>query len=384
MSDNKRQPPVVLNMEFDEALRRFVQTSPEETKQVASEKGSPLPLTEDAETGDRFLIYASEGGVEVNLQVEGDTFWASQAQMAEIFGVTRQNVSLHLANIFKEGELVEATTCKESLRVGQTGQPYRFKVYDLNALISVGYRVGGRLGTMFRIWATDRLVRYLANGFVVDVKRLKEPGNYDRVTELREIIRDIRAAEANVYAELRRICSLCRDYDPKSESARSFYSRMQANLYWAVVSHTPSEILVTRANAEVPNMGLRTWSKADVLQADVVTAKNYLADSELRELNRLTTILLDIFDDQLNIGRLTLMSEATALLDAQLKSLNRAVLNSGGRVSAATAEAHVKSEYHKFDNRRREMRAEVYAKEVATLKAAGASLPTAKPRKGKS
>ena len=342
------------------------------------ENETGLPLVEDPDTGNRFLIYSTNAGVRVELQVEGDTFWAAQSQMAEAFGVSRQNVSLHLQNIFKEGELVESSVCKESLRTAADGKTYPTKVYDLNALISVGYRVGGKLGTAFRIWATERLLQYLTKGFVIDSHRLKEPGSQERVSELREIIRDIRAAEANVYAELRRICAMCQDYDPRSEAAHRFYSHMQAKLNWAVTSHTPAEILSSRSNASAHEMGLHTWSKDEIRQADATVAKNYLRDPELRELNRLTTILLDIFEDQLDIGRLTLMSEAATLLDAQLRNLNRSVLQSGGRISHEAAEAHAKTEYRKFDERRRALRAQERLRELAEMRAAGKALPKAR------
>ena len=382
MTDKPRkiEPPLKLNMGFEEAVQRFAQTKPSEVSASIGEKESPLSLIED-DTGDRFLIYTTEAGNQVDLQVSGDTFWAAQQQIADAFGVTRQNISLHLLNIFKEGELDESAVCKESLRTGRDGKRYVTKLYDLNALISVGYRVGGKLGTSFRIWASDKLVRYLTKGFVVDAARLKNPGEHDRVAELRDIIRDIRASEANVYAELRRICALCQDYDPRSEGSREFYSHMQAKLYWATVSQTPSMVIVDRADAREPNMGLRTWSKQDICKVDVVVAKNYLEDTELRELNRLTTILLDVFEDQLEIGRLTLMSEARGLLDVQLKNLNRVVLRGGGTVSHVKAEAHAQAEYRKFDDHRRLRRAERTQRELAELKAAQADLP--KPRRGR-
>ena len=345
------------------------------------ESDAPLRLIEDIDTGDRLLVYATARGVKIDLRVERDTFWASQSQMADAFGVTRQNVSLHLQNIFKEGELSELAVCKESLRTGRDGKAYPTKLYDLNALISVGYRVGGPLGTAFRIWATEKLFRYLTNGFVVDSGRLKEAGNEGRIAELREIIRDIRSSEANVYAELRRICSMCQDYDPHSEEARDFYSKMQAKLYWAVTSHTPSMIITERVSASSPNMGLQTWPKDDIRQKDALTAKNYLSNHELVELNRLTTILLDIFEDQLAIGKLTMMSEASALLDDQLKGLKRAVLTHGGSVSHASAETRAKREYQKFDETRRELRAEERLKELAALKRAEKALPKAKGKK---
>ena len=378
MTDGKRGPyerPLHIDMPFDKALERFAQADPKEVGAAMAEKDGPVPLIEDGATGDRFLVYSAREGVKVELQVEGDTFWATQTQMADAFGVTRQNVSLHLQNIFKEGELAESAVCKESLRTGRDGKTYQTKLYDLNALISVGYRVSGPLGTAFRIWAIDKLFQYLTKGFVIDAPRLKEPGNQDRIAELREIIRDIRAAEANVYAELRRICAMCQDYDPKSEAAHEFYAKMQAKLFWAVTSHTPAMILRDRANATSPNMGLQTWPKDDIRQADATTAKGYLLDPELRELNRLTTILLDIFEDQLDIGKLTLMSQAAALLDQQLRNLNRPVLNHGGNISHASAEAHAKAQYHKFDEQRRALRAQERLREIAALKATDKSLP---------
>ncbi len=344
------------------------------------EKERPLEVIEDRDTGDRFLIYATEGSARIDLQVEGNTFWATQRQMAEAFGVTPQNVTMHLQNIFREGELLEAAVCKESLHTGRDGKRYVTKLYDLNAVISVGYRVGGKLGTAFRLWATDKLFRYLTKGFVIDDKRLKSAGQQDRVSELREIVRDIRASEANVYAELRRICALCQDYDATSEAARQFYSRMQAKLYWAVLSQTPSMVIADRANADSSNMGLQTWSGQEVLQADIATAKNYLADAELRELNRLTTILLDVFDDQLEIGKLTLMTDAANLLDAQLRGLNRPVLQHGGKTSRVEAERSAKAAYKKFDEKRRAQRAEASLNELAALKRADTGLPKTRKR----
>jgi hypothetical protein len=342
-------------------------------------KDGPLPLIEDDNTGDRFLVYATEGGVRVELKVEGETFWATQRQMSDAFGVTPQNVTMHLQNVFKDGELSEAAVCKESLHTGRDGKRYTTKLYDLNAFISVGYRVGGKLGTAFRFWATDKLFQYLTKGFVVDAKRLKSGGEYDRIAELRDVIRDIRSAEANVYAELKRICALCRDYDSSSEAAREFYTHMQTKLYWATLSQTPAMVRAERADAEAPNMGVQTFSGNDVLKADTTVAKNFLHPSELRELNRLTTILLDVFDDQLDIGKLTLMSEAAALLDAQLRQLNRAILRGGGTASKTDADRHVDTEYRKFDERRRALRAERTRQELAALKAADKNLPKGRP-----
>lgn len=381
MTEKKYEQPLKLDISFDEALARFAQTDPKEVAQMIADKDGPVELVEHGDTGDRFLIYSADHGVKVELQVLGDTFWATQAQMAVMFGIDVRTVSYHLTNIVNEKELLPEAVIQESWITAADGKKYRTNTYSLDAVIAVGYRVSSKLGTMFRIWATEKLSQYLTKGFVIDSRRLKEPGNSDRISELREIIRDIRAAEANVYAELKRICAMCRDYDPHSDAAHTFYGHMQAKLYWAVVSHTPAEVLSSRADATKPNMGLQSWPNENIRQADAITAKNYLADTELRELNRLTTILLDIFEDQLEQGRLTMMAEASALLDRQLKSLNRSVLSHGGRVRSEAAKERAKIEYRKFDKQRRQERIEQVARELKDLKAATKSLPKAKRTK---
>lgn len=349
------------------------------------DKNGPVPLIEDSDTGGRFLIYGTDSGVRIELRYEGDTLWMTQSQMADLFGVNVPAISKHISNIFSEDELSEGATLSKMETVRFEGGRRVSRTldhYNLDMIVSVGYRVSSKQGTLFRKWATDKLVRFATKGFVVDSERLKEPGNYDRVTELREIIRDIRAAEANVYAELRRICAMCQDYDPTLQVSHQFYSHMQAKLYWAVTSRTPSMILRSRADSNQPNMGLQTWPKDEIRQADATVAKNYLHDNELKELNRLTTILLDVFDDQLTIGKLTLMSEADKLLDSQLRGLGRAVLNHGGAISHEDAEAHAKRQYKSFDDRRRALRSEVTARELATLKTTEKELTkTRRPRK---
>lgn len=371
------EDPLALDLDANEAPARLAPTDPAEADALAEEADAgQFAAEEPYDTGDRFLPYVGKTGVEVSLRIGGDTFWASQAQMAEMFGISRSGVTRHIGRITAEGELPEEGNVQ--LMYITKGRKAT-KLYNLNMMISVGYRVESKQGTLFRIWATDKLVQYLTKGFVIDAPKLKEPGANDRVAELREIIRDIRASEANIYAELRRICALCTDYDPASDEARKFYQNMQAKLYWAVVSHTPSMVLMNRADAELPNMGLQTRPTANIRQEDAVVAKNYLAGAELDELNRLTTILLDIFDDQLKLGKLTLMSEADALMDTQLKNLSRVVLKGGGTVGADDARAHAKAEYKKFDDRRRALRVQEKQQELAALKEAALALP--KPAK---
>lgn len=344
------------------------------------DKLEPVRLVEN-EAGDRVLIYQGAKGTRIELRYDGDTLWLSQTQMSELFGVLPATISYHLKNIFTEGELTADSSIKESLSQAADKRIRPINLYNLDAIISVGYRVSSAQGTAFRRWATGVLVQFALKGFVVDTPRLKAPGAQDRVAELRDIIRDIRAAEANMYAELRRICSMCEDYDPKSNAAREFYTRMQAKLYWAVTTQTPSMLLVERADGEAPNMGLQAWEKDEIRKADAVVAKNYLGEGEISELNRLTGILLDIFEDQLEIGRLVRMADAGRLLDEQLANLNRAVLRSGGRVSHDDALDHVAAEYQKFDARRRELRAQKVQEELATLRSLDRALPAPAKRR---
>lgn len=334
-------------------------------------KTEPVHLVQDADTGDRFLVYETERGIKAELRYEGEALWMTQAQMAGLFGVTVPTINVHLRNVYAEGELNEVPTIRNFLIVRMEGArnvTREVKHYNLDAVISVGYRVSSKQGTLFRKWATEKLVQFAAKGFVIDVERLKEPGSSDRFAELREIIRDIRSDEANVYRELRAICAMCQDYDSGSDTWRDFYQHTQAKFVWAVASHTPSEIIARRADANSPNMGLQTWPKDQIRKHDTEVAKNYLTADEIKELNRLTTILLDIFEDQLDIGRLTIMADAESLLNQQLKSLGRSVLRAGGKISSVKAKKHAAEQYAIFDAERSRRRHEEADAAIAELK----------------
>lgn len=331
----------------------------------------PVHLQEDEQTGDRFLIYGTDSGVKIELRYEGDTLWLTQPQIAELFGVTRQSVNAHLNNIYEEGELDREATCKEILQVRDEGArevARKTLIHNLDAIIAVGYRVSTKQGTLFRRWATDKLVQFATRGFVIDAPRLKNPDQQDRVAELREIIRDIRADEANVYRELKQICSMCQDYDGGSDDWQTFYRNTQAKLVYAVCSNTPAEVVRSRADASAHNMGLQTWPNDNIRKSDVIISKNYLAPAEVRELNRLTTILLDIFEDQMDIGRLKLMAEVTEILDKQLANLGRVVLRGGGRVAMADAKRFAETQYGKFKAQQKAIRHAQADEAIARLK----------------
>ncbi|HDZ73503.1 MAG TPA: DNA-binding protein [Aurantimonas coralicida] len=338
---------------------------------MSDNEGGPVHLVEDEETGGRFLVYGTDKGLRLDIRYEGDTLWMTQAQIGQLFGRDVSTVSRHIGNVFEEGELDESTSLQKVQTT--TGRPAT--LYNLDMVISVGYRVSSAQATVFRRWATGILVQFAKKGFVVDAPRLKQPENADRVAELREIIRDIRSDEANVYRELRAICAMCQDYDGTTEAAREFYQQTQAKLVYAVTSHTPAEIVVSRANSDAANMGLQSWPHDNIRKNDVATSKNYLAEAEIKELNRLTTILLDIFEDQLDVGRLVVMQDARNLLDQQLKSLGRTVLKSGGRIKASDAKRHAELQYKKFAQHRKFERQREADVHIAALAKEAKGLP---------
>lgn len=328
---------------------------------IPQPSAEPMRLVEDEDTGDRFLIYQGAEGVELELRVTGDSFWATQGQMAAIFGVTPQNVSIHLKNIFREGELDEAAVCKESLHTGRDGKRYLTRLYDLNTLISVGYRVGGPMGTRFRVWATDKLFRYLAKGFVVDVRRLKEGGDASRLAEFRELARDLRSEQRNIHDELNTLCTFCSDYVPNSPDSKRFFQHTSAKIFYAATRKTPSEVIFERANARLENMGLTTWPTypRPIAKRHVTVAKNYLDVGELEELNRFTTLLLDFMEDQAKQGRLATTAEASAKVDEFTKFTGRIPLSDGGSRSRSQADVRALAEWGKYQALLRERRREL-------------------------
>lgn len=344
---------------------------------MAENDVEPIHLLQDEQTGDRFLVYSLEKGLRLDIRFEGETLWMTQAQIGELFGRDISSISRHINNIISDGELEESTSLQKVQTT--TGRPA--VLYSLDMVISVGYRVSSTQATLFRRWATGILVQYAKKGFIVDSLRLKNPESADRIAELREIVRDIRSDEANIYRELRQICAMCRDYDGSSDKAREFYQHTQAKLIYAVVSMTPAETIKTRANADQENMGLMAWPNDNIRKSDVTVSKNYLAEREIKELNRLTTILLDIFEDQLEVGKIIVMNDATELLERQLAQLNRIVLRSGGNVTMTAAKLHAEREYEKFQRQRKQLRQEQADEQIAELTAKAKSIRETRKKK---
>ena len=280
----------------------------------------------------------------------------TQKQLSELFGVNIPTISRHLKNIFDEGELDPNSAISKSERTASDGKAYSTMQYNLDAIISVGYRVSSKQATQFRMWATERLKEMVLKGWSIDAQRLKKPEENNRITELRDTIRDIRASEANIYREVRSICAMCRDYDPQSENWRNFYAGMQNKLLWAITQMTGPELIMQRANADHPSMGLRTWANDNLRKSDVTIANNYLAETEIKDKNRFATMLLDYFEDQLEQGRLVIMEEAEQKMDEFIKFNNRPLLRNTGVVKRSQADAFAESQYQIFDQKRRAIR----------------------------
>jgi len=352
MNDTKRDAPLKVDMNFNEALRRFGQTDKGELDAAMSgDVSDPVHLIEDEATGDRFLIYASENGIQAELHYEGQTLWMTQSQIAELFYRDVSVISRHISNILGEGELDEKGNLQK-MQIASSTKPVT--LYSLDMIISIGYRVESKQATMFRKWATDKLVQFATKGFVVDADRLKDPENFDHFQELRELIRDIRASETNVYKEVRRICSLCNDYHDLTEQQKNaFFATIQNKLHYAVTTMTGAEIRKQRAIASEPNMGLTTWSGDHPTQKDVLTAKNFLGETEIQDLNRFTGMLLDYFEQETDLRRLVTMNDAETKLDTFIRNNERPLLRGKGSVSKVDADRHAKAQYALFNEQRR-------------------------------
>ena len=303
----------------------------------------------------KILFYkAEDGNINLGVLFSGETVWLTQAQMAELFGKTKQNISLHINNIFTEGELDKDSVVKEYLTTANDGKKYKTKYYNLDVIISVGYRVKSIQGTQFRIWATKTLREFIIKGFVLDDERLKNGVHFgkDYFDELLERIREIRASERRFYQKITDIYAECSiDYDKNSQVTKTFYATVQNKLHWAITGHTAAEIIKERANASKPNMGLTTWKRSPdrkILKSDVSVAKNYLSEKELKELNRIVNMYLDYAELQASRQIPMKMEDWVNKLDAFLNFNDYKVLKDSGKISAEVAKKLAEGEYEKF------------------------------------
>ena len=307
----------------------------------------------------------------IEVRLENETVWLSQMQMAELFQTTKQNISFHINNIYKEGELPEKGTVKEYLTVQNEGKRQvkrNIVFYNLDVIISVGYRVKSHRGTQFRIWATQKLKEFIIKGFVLDDERLKETGITNQYfEELFERIRDIRSSEKVFYAKIRDIYATAYDYDKDNPISIDFFKKVQNMMHWAIHRHTAAEIIYNRADANKKNMGLTSWKNSPqgkIRKADVSIAKNYLDEDELKDLNLIVDQYLSFAELQARQRKPMYMADWIKKLHDFLTLNDREILEHAGKISAKMAKELAEAEYNKY--RQKQIEAED-AKELKAL-----------------
>lgn len=308
------------------------------------------------EPSSEIILYQTEDGItKIDVRLENETVWLTQKLMAELFQTTPQNITIHLRNIFEEGELDEDSTCKDFLQVQKEGNRQvgrNQKFYNLDAIISVGYRVKSHVATKFRIWATQRLKEYIVKGFTMDDERLKAAGQIRYFDELVERIRDIRSSERIFYQKVKDIFTLSIDYDAKTNQAKDFFATIQNKLHWAVHQHTAAELIAQRANATDKNMGLSSWQGTKIRKSDVGIAKNYLKEEELSQLNLLVEQFLAFAENQARQKKVMYMQDWIKKLDDILTINENEILEHAGRISHELALQMAETEYEKYNSER--------------------------------
>lgn len=327
---------------------------------TAPNPGAPTPAPGEIP----FLLYtAQDESVKVRVLVQAETVWLTQRQMAELFDKDVRTINEHIRNIYEEGELTEAATIR-NFRIVQTegARQVTREVahYNLDVIISVGYRVKSHRGTQFRIWATGVLKEYIKKGFVLDDERLKQGKQVfgeDYFRELLERVRSIRASERRIWQQITDIFAECSiDYDPKSELTQDFFATVQNKFHYAITGQTAAEIIHAKADRSAPNMGLTTWKNAPagrILPSDVTIAKNYLSEPEIKRLERSVSGFFDYIENLLENRRLFTMAEFVAAVDKFLAFNEYRVLEGRGRVSKKQADAKALAEYTEFNKTQR-------------------------------
>ncbi len=359
---------------------------------MASKKFSKSPASFDPSAG-QMLIY-QDAGLNLQVRLDGETVWLTQAQIAELFQTTPQNITLHITAIYEEHELSAEATCKDYLRVQTEGgrQVRRsLKHYSLDMILAVGYRVRSPRGTQFRQWATARLGELLVKGFTLDDERIKAGRalGQDYFDELLARIRDIRSSERLFYQKITDIYATSIDYDGNAELTQQFFKTVQNKMHWAAHGHTAAEIVHRRADASQPHMGLTSWKNAPagpVRKADVTVAKNYLNKEEMEALNLVVSAYLDFAELQARGHRPMYMRDWITKLDAFLRLSERNVLTSAGKISHALAEEHACAQFAQYEEQRRQLEASQpvsdFDRTVEEIKKLGAPKPK-RVRKGK-
>ncbi len=326
-----------------------------------------------------FILYKTANEkVKVEIFIQNETVWLTQQKIADLFGIDRTVITRHLKNIFTEGELVKEATCAKIAQVQLEGErkvTRNIEFYNLDAILSVGYRVNSKQATQFRIWASGILKEYLIKGFAMDDERLKNPNQpfgKDYFEEQLARIRDIRSSERRFYQKITDIYAQCSaDYDKDEKITKTFFATVQNKLHWAITGYTAAEIIAKRANAELTNMGLTNWKnspKGAIRKTDVVVAKNYLNENELDNLNRIVTMYLDYAENQARKNTVVYMKDWVQKLDAFLQFNDEAILKDKGAISHEVAKALAESTFEKYNAKQLQSFESDFDKEIEKLK----------------
>ena len=300
----------------------------------------------------KVIIYtANDGKTKIDVKLEEDTLWLTQAQMCELYQTSKSNVSEHIKHIFEEGELNEESVVRKFRTTAADGKEYLVSHYNLDMIIALGYRVRSIIATRFRQWATERLKEYIVKGFTLDDDRLKKLGGGSYWKELLERIRDIRASEKVLYRQILEIYATSIDYDPRAQVSQEFFKKVQNKIHYAIHGHTAAELIVKRADAEKDFMGLLTFKGNHPTLIEAKTAKNYLNEKELRAMGQLVSGYLDFAERQAEREQVMTMNDWAAYLDRILTMSGEQLLQGSGSVSHEEAMEHATMEYRKYKQR---------------------------------
>ena len=308
-------------------------------------------MPSDEPSGEILLYQRDDGRPAIEVHLDDETVWVTQAQLVDLFQSSKANISAHISNVFDEGELDPSATVREFRTVRQEGSRQVARTltyYNLDVILSVGYRVRSKVATQFRIWATERLREYLVKGFTMDDAKLKNLGGGTYWRELLERIRDIRSSEKVLYRQVLDLYATSVDYDPRAEETVEFFKIVQNKLHYAAHGRTAAEVIATRADATQPNMGLTTFAGQRPVRSEISVAKNYLSESELKKLNTLVSAYFDAAEFRAQNHEPTYMKDWLAHLDRLIAAMDAPSLAGAGSVSHRQAIAHAEGEYEKF------------------------------------
>ena len=307
------------------------------------------PTPSPTPPGGEFLFYQAEDGrIRLQVRVQQETVWLSLNQMAELFQRDKSVISRHIKNVFEEGELVRNSVVAESATTAADGKTYQVEFYNLDVIISVGYRVKSQRGTQFRIWATQRLREYIVKGFTMDDERLKQRGGGNYFEELLARIRDIRSSEKEFWRKVLEIYATSIDYDPSVEASRQFFATVQNKMHWAAHGQTAAEVIHAQVDGTKPQVGMTNWVGAKPSKAEAVIAKNYLTPEELNALNRIVVAYLELAEVQALNRQPMYMRDWLARLDDFLRLGGRDILQHAGKISHEQAARKAELEFEKF------------------------------------